>query len=291
MKTKIYEKLKGYGSYDFLIVNSVEPSRILDRVSKFDVPVLAVMHNPTLLIQNENYRKFFDNPERNIIVLAMHVSKYLKDNGISSDWVFPSYFGDISFSNHSEKIVFCVQGVVEFSRRNYQALLESVKKIIKKGYDNFIVKIVGGIVSPDLNKLKKIISENKLQNYFDIIEGDLPYDTYLKQIGESDYLLPLIDEESTNYYSSFTKISTSVPISIGMGVVPIIIDELARLYNIENCSLMYSNGDLTSSLEKAIDLKQNKQIKLNTLVKKKGCEFLNISSANLENSINKITAN
>ena len=76
-----------------------------------------------------------------------------------------------------------------------------------------------------------------------------------------------------------------------MGVVPIIIDELARLYNIENCSLMYSNGDLTSSLEKAIDLKQNKQIKLNTLVKKKGCEFLNISSANLENSINKITAN
>ena len=62
VKTKIYEKLKGYGSYDFLIVNSVEPSRILDRVSKFDVPVLAVMHNPTLLIQNENYRKFFDNP-------------------------------------------------------------------------------------------------------------------------------------------------------------------------------------------------------------------------------------
>ena len=107
-----------FQKYDIVIANSIEPADVLRRVAASHAPTLAVLHNADLVAEGP-YQRFLAGPRRTPIVLARHVSEAI-DPGGSVQWIAPVYLGGVAEVPHSGGPTrLCVQGNVEFARRNY----------------------------------------------------------------------------------------------------------------------------------------------------------------------------
>jgi len=240
--------------YDILVWNSIEPEKHLDLVSNVHAPTLAIIHNGSRLLSTE-YKNFFNDKNRQALVLSPHLQDYIANNGLTTNWIFPSYFSDIPHSGQHKSVSFCVQGKMEFKRRNYMSMIKATKSIVRnKESKSFHVKYIGKSDSFEGFLLRSLIKLYGLTDYTRYSNQVSLYKEYLKELSVSDFLCPLIDD-SKKYRSYYCeKASSSIPISIGNGIIPILHEKFAKLYHLENIAVCYSNSKLENALRDALNL-------------------------------------
>ena len=254
------ERFERYRSYDFVIVNSIEPKKKwLSRAERIACPMLAILHNARLYNTDEEYEKFFLDKNRKLVVLGKHINQYLKDV-VDSWWIAPIYLTDSYFDQNNMETTFCVQGAIQYNRRNYLSLLQAVERFHTETNHKIKIKLVGGIVNADNQQFDLDIHQRDITHFFEIIKGDVSYETYFKFIGTSDFLLPLLDNTLPDYQKYVVdKMTTSIPISIGLNVIPIVHKQFAKIYEIKQSSVCYENGELYDAMRKALNMSKEEK--------------------------------
>ncbi|OGQ92972.1 MAG: hypothetical protein A2253_08325 [Deltaproteobacteria bacterium RIFOXYA2_FULL_55_11] len=249
---KQWVERRQFRDYDFLVLNSLEPKEILQQVSGIPIPIIAIIHNGSLIKNDPDYARFFTAPIRAPLVLAEHISRFLSDTLIAR-WVWPAQTLDQVKAQRQGKICFCVQGNMEFDRRNYDSLLDDVEQLTSSNVRNFHVMIIGRNDTKEGLIFKKQVRNRKLDSFFTFSKGEVPYKDYYDSIASAHFILPLIDTTRSEYRPYFfEKGSTSLCIALSLGIVPIIHKQLACIYGIEDQSITYEDNGLAHALEQAL---------------------------------------
>ena len=248
----VKEFLTKYRAYDFVIMNSLEPKQWLQRAAALDAPTLALLHDAHVYQHDDDYKRYFAKRNRKIIVLWKHLADYLS-SVVDAYCCSPVYFGETSIQKVENAATFCAQGVIQYCHRNYPALLTALEELTRTGDAGFLVRIVGGIGTADLEKFLKESHVKQVDSFIELIKGDISYHAYLSAIGSSHFLLPLLDTTHSDYLPfQEDKMTTSIPCSVGLGAIPIIHQDFAKTYGIEAAAITYENGGLSDAMRRAI---------------------------------------
>jgi glycosyltransferase involved in cell wall biosynthesis len=239
--------------YDLLVINSMEPAWIPERLSAVRTPILGVMHNTELLDEDAAYRAFFSSVRRQPLVLWRHIAANVAREGRSIGWVSHVYFGDHPPVRADGPTTFAVSGNVEFHRRNYDALLDAGASLVADGMP-FRVRIIGRSNSPDGEELRRRIDARGLASVFEFSAGEIKHEAFFDLIAGSDFVLPLVDPSTERLRPYFeTKLASSIPFAVGLGTPLVLHRELAAAYGVERCGLTHEDGELATAMRRALE--------------------------------------
>ncbi len=253
--TRAWLKLRSLAGYDFVVATSIEPKPVLRTLERIRVPLLGVVHNGVLLEEDDEYRAFFQSSRRVPVTLARHVAESCPP-GFGTRWVAPIMMADGPELASANWRRFCVQGRVDFKRRNYWSLLDAVSLLVQEGVPEFEVVLIGGDRDLDGLRLRRAIRQRGLENRITqpIVDG-FSYSDSLEGIASSGFVLPLVDTTSPVFAPYFQdKISSSVSMALGVGRIPIIHQHLAEVCGLESLSITYRDGDLAAAMRRALEL-------------------------------------
>jgi hypothetical protein len=259
---RVRETLQRYRKYDFVVMNTVDEHKdyLLPRMSSISRPTLAIFHTTSRYRQDPDYVAYFAKKHRQMVVLGKHVAESLSDV-IQAHWILHCYQGEQHFQQKNPRTTFCVQGLIEYFRRNYHSLIEAVAQLRDEGMTNFIVRLIGGSAqTQDHKAFTREIRHRKLTSFFEFTDGDVPYSQYFSTIGTSDFLLPLLDMTTPEYRLYATqKVTSSLAISLGLSIIPVLHQEFAKAYQIDGPSIVYENGALASAMCQAMMMDVNEK--------------------------------
>jgi hypothetical protein len=239
--------------YDLLIVNSMEPASIPERLSRLATPVLGVMHNTELLADDATYRAFFARPRRLPLVLGRHIAAHFARDGQPMGWISHVYFGQPEPARTDGPTTFAVCGNVEFHRRNYDALLTAASELVAGGMP-FRISIIGRSADADGLTLRREIEARGLVSAFEFTPGEIPHPAFFDLLAGADFVLPLIDRSTERLRPYFeTKVASSIPFAIGLGVPLVLHRDLAAVYDVGSCGLTHEEGELAGAMRRAIE--------------------------------------
>ena len=254
------DRIGGLGSlvfsarrYELVIVNSMEPTSNGDRAASLRKPILGTMHNTELLTSERSYRDFFSAPNRLPLVLGRHIAKHFAGEGDQLRWVAHVYFGTVERRRREGgPTIFAVSGNVEFTRRNYASLLDSLDELAHEGAAAR-VRIVGRSTNRDGRKLRAEIERRGLSPYVDLSPAETTHPEFFQLVADSDFVLPLIDHSDDHLQPYFeSKLASSIPFATGLGVPLVLHDDLAAAYDVGPCGVRYEDGGLTEAMRLAI---------------------------------------
>ena len=196
--------------------------------------------------------------------------------------VNPHYFGDVRITPKNKDITnFVTIGAIRNKRKDNNMIVDSAYALIKKGFKNFKITVIGKGHIKDLPK--------ELHPYFHI-KGRLSFDKMYKEIENADFVLTAYDENNPSHIRYNTSgTSGSFQLVYGFLKPCIITEAFAKIngFNNENAILYKNKDNYTDAFERAINLstieyasmQQNLKIYVDTLY--------NESLLNLKNLINK----
>jgi hypothetical protein len=279
--------LKRFREYRIVIWNSIEPVQLVKWIPDVSVPTLVVVHNPHFLKRAPAYRRRFAKQCWTPILLApwaVNRNSWLRQPVA----VFPAYFcGGRPASVDKvgqQQCTFCVQGSLEFHRRNYAALLHSATELQRRGR-HFKIMVNGSLRSPDYVRFRESALEAGLIGLFDFpCEPHLSYREFFDRLGRVAFICALLDHTRDSYSAYFTnKASSFFPISLGAGIVPIVHRDLAQLYGIEDGALTHGDGDLFAAMDAALSLSESALAKLQARLRHRRQKLLEDSVSSLRN--------
>jgi len=276
--------------YQLLIVNSMEPPANLERLEGVRTPILGVVHNTELLSTDPAYRAFFHNPRRRPLVLGRHIASHMAAIGPAPSWVLHVEFGRPEPRHEAGPTTFAVSGNVEFHRRDYAGLLDAVAELLAEGTP-VRVRIIGRSTNRDGQKLRATLEERGLAHAFELSPAEIEHDEFFGLVAGSDFLLPLIDRriDALRPYLE-SKLASSIPFAVGLGV-PLVIDrELADAYGVASCGVRYENGALAAAMRTAIASSQRDRDGWKAAIEATRTEILEASLANLREAIAAVRA-
>jgi hypothetical protein len=274
--------------YDLLIMNSIEPEPALEAAKRIDLPTLAVVHNAHLAGSDGPYATFLADPCHAPLFLGRHVGSQTAQD--LPAWVAPVFLGEVRAEPDSAdtRTVLCVQGNVDYARRDYSALLDAVAGVAADRSD-FVVRIVGRSGGRDGRDLRAKVEDRALADRFTFNAGEVSHRTYLTQVGTADFILPLVDDRSpgpARYLAD--KITSSMSMSVGLGVIPIADARLAALYGVEDAAVCHGPGGLPGAIRTALDLVRADRARRVALLGRVRADLLAASVANLGSAIERL---
>lgn len=184
--------------------------------------------------------------------------------------------------------IFAVSGNVEFTRRDYDALLEAASTLDGERLP-FLIRIIGRSTSRDGKALRATVEAKGLTNRFEFSPGEIDHPKFFRLLADSDFSLPLLDT-SRDVFRAYleTKLASSVPFAIGLGV-PIVANEaLVRAYGIDGTGPEYQDGDLTEAMRRAIASTDEERSGWRLALERKRDAILELSLANLRAAISAV---
>ena len=157
------------------------------------IEFIGVIHDLSKL-KNSFTQKLINRKIKKYFVL----NDYLKDNSINNISVesfYPVFFPDFKNIPLNKKVGefwVCIPGNVEFSRRDYKSLVESLKK--NKINDNvkFILLGSSGHFNSDADELMDKIKNLSLEKYFIFFDDFVPEELFHSYAIQCDLIMPLI---------------------------------------------------------------------------------------------------
>lgn len=204
----------------------------------------------------------------------------IKYNNKNLPFISPIYFGNYELRNHilnKTKEFICVGGSLQDNLRNLDLLFKSINHLIEDGITNFKVIFVGTI---EKNLETWLNAENRP---FIDIRGFLPFDEMNQTIINSDFLMYNTDD-TVNEYSKYLTlgITGSYSLNIAFAKPSLIYDELAKAYDLADCSLTYTDN-LYEVMKKAIEFPQSEYDTMQEKLVVKNQELQQQSRENLKN--------
>jgi glycosyltransferase involved in cell wall biosynthesis len=274
--------------YDLLIVNSMEPARIPERLARVRTPILGVVHNTELLTEDAGYRAFFSSSRRQPLVLWRHIAERVGRGGRAIGWISHVYFGEPEPIRADGPTTFAVSGNVEFHRRDYEALLAAAAELVAEAVP-FRVRIIGRSNEADGQELRRRIDARGLADVFEFSPGEIPHPVFFGLVAGSDFVLPLIDPSVERLRPYFeTKLASSIPFAIGLRVPLVMHHALAAAYGIERCGPTYDDGQLAGAMRRAIESGTEERSRWRAEIETKRTEILAASVRNLSEAISAV---
>lgn len=289
------EYLRKYRKYDFLILNTIDPPKaVLQQFAKSHIPTLGIMHNASQYRKDQNFKQYFNfHPRSRMLVLDEYVAEYLADV-THAHWFSPCYQGRIQrlTTSHPNRTIFCVQGLIEYCRRNYQSLIEAAAQLRDQGMTNFTIRLIGGACqSPNYQQFTHDIEQRGLRAFFEFTTGDVPYQIYFANIQTSNFLLFLLDTTTPEYSAYATeKVSSSLAMSLGLGILPVVHQQFSTIYGLGHSSITYENGLLAGAMHTALSLHANEKEQKHQELQAIQRRLLQQSEDNIKTAIHDILA-
>lgn len=276
--------------YDLTIANSIEPADVLHTALSLPGPMLAVVHNASLLSTEPQYAAFFDTARRAPIVLSRHIARYLGPDW-NSEWIAPIYFGEVPPpSERSDTVNFCVQGNFAFDRRNYDSLLTGAEQLMSAGQVGFKITFVGSSDTPDGRAFRARLARSAASGAAEFSPSGIPYREFYSAVAGADFILPLVDTSTPSQaYYYVDKATTSLMMSIGLGVPPILHSRLAQLYDLGDAGICYENGRLGEAMSEALALRSDDTARLRGRLAQRRESLLAESVANLRRAVEAVS--
>jgi glycosyltransferase involved in cell wall biosynthesis len=147
---------------------------------------------------------------------------------------------------------FAVSGNVEFSRRNYDSLLDAVAELVAEGTP-VRIRIIGRSTSRDGLTLRADIERRGLADAFELSSGEVSHPEFFQRFADCDFVLPLIDHSAERLQAYLeSKLASSIPFAVGLGVPLVLHRDLAAAYGVEPCGIGYVDGGLAEAMRTAI---------------------------------------
>lgn len=241
------------GGYDLVVYNSIEPVRLLQLIQKIGArAALGVIHNGILTRSDPRYRALLAQPGFGLLALERFVSeKYL---GTPKRAIYP-YFLSSQELPKAQKALFCVQGTFDYNRRNYETLLTALREFKERGETGIAVRFIGNVRSNDFHHFVSRCQEFGVEPMVEFLRGGHDYRSYFAQIAECSFLLPLLEPGVSAIQPYFdSTASSSVTMGVGLGVIPLVHEELAELYGLHDASVTYGSRSLYQAMSEATRL-------------------------------------
>ena len=274
--------------YDAMILNSAEPEGLLRKFFRTRRRFIATVHNGELLQKNETYAHAVRTMRILPLVLAAFISRRCFGNDRRA--FYPYYFGHVMQNKCPNRlsIFFVFREVSNSRRRNYISLLNALVEAKRDGVNNFRVEMIGEIRGTDYELFYEYATEAGVAHYLIQKGGGHQYSEYLSSICSADFILPLLDKGSSAYMPYFRfKQTSSIAISIGLGIIPVLDPGLADLYGLGSCAIRCGQG-LYNGLRQAMELTTADRIKLRKNLTNIREHFLTISVSNLKTALEEL---
>jgi hypothetical protein len=210
---------------------------------------------------------------------------------MTAEWVGPVYFGDVPRpTERPHDVEFCVQGNFAFDRRNYDSLLAASEQLIDSGRTGFKVSFVGSSDTPDGEAFRTRLAKSTAGTLMQFTAPGIPYRDFYRMLAASDFILPLVDSSTPlyeNYYMD--KATTSLMISIGLGVLPVLHSGLAQVYELSDAAICYENGQLADGMLRGMDIAPDDAARLRARLAARREAVLAESVANLRRAVDAVS--
>ena len=230
-----------------------------------------------LVLHNKKNLEKYDLNFNNIVVLK----KFNKNLPFYE--INPHYFGDYEYHVKSNITNFVTAGNNLKQKKNFDLLINCVKKLLLNNIFNFHITIIGN----GYKNLTNFVSKTNLIKYI-TFTGRISYSLMYKYIAKNDFFLPLLDP---NIHRSYLKDLTTGSFQLSYGFnIPLIIEKtFADAYNFNNNnSIVYNqNEDFYNKLKEAININKEKYKKIKEGLKIKTKEIEINSINNLKKILNK----
>jgi hypothetical protein len=223
-------------------------------------------------------------------VLWRHVSAYLAPEW-KSEWIAPVYLGDVPHpTERSDRVNFCVQGNIAFDRRNYESLVAATEQLLGAGESSFRITFVGRSDTPDGLAFRARLARSAASAVTDFTAPSIPYRDYYSILAGSDFILPLVDTSTPEYsYYFVDKATSSLAVTIGLGVVPVLQSRLAQLYEVSDSGICHEDGQLAEAMSQALVLGSKETLRLREGLAKRREALLAETVANLRRAVEAVS--
>ena len=194
--------------------------------------------------------------------------------------VNPHYFGEVELSPKNDITNFIMVGVLKGRRRNHQLLVNTVGELIKSGYTNFKITVIG---KGSLNDVSE-----KIKNYFDI-KGNADFETLYKEMEKADFFLPMLDGENPEHDRYVTTgTSGSFQLIYGFRKPCLLMEKFAKYhgFNMENSIVYHKNSAFLNAMISAINMSKEDYQKLQENMKSLEKEIFESSLNNMKSLVN-----
>ena len=189
---------------DAVVFNSIEPERNRKVFNAVKAKrKIAVIHNPKRFSLRKN-----DNED--FFVISKTVFEAFKDALPLSGYLLPffkPYPSEPSVKN-SGKTMIGIQGLIDFRRRDYNFLVKLAITLKKQGISNVLFNIIGANNKKGGKKLRDMIREDALSEYFRLHEK-LVDKAFYSEIETCDLLMPLLGPLQESYLKEKTSATLS----------------------------------------------------------------------------------
>ena len=277
--------------YDVVIANSIDIGHYYQSFLRYvNKPMLTVLHNGYALIAKSEYEALRNESKFSVVVLSKHIQTFLAQHEIASYPIHATLrlkAGSLDDCRKHES-TFCIQGYINFDRRNYDSLLEAASKLKEENVQcNF--KIVGRLGRSSRTMQRKL-AELGVSEYFTFVGDAESYLDFYRAIGSCRFLLVLVDDSRMIYSPFFEdKCTSSLGVSLGLDVIPIVNRRLAEAYDIADCSVLYESDDVYSGIVSALSCESKKIDSLANNMKRTRQKFADDSEIEFRKAIDSAT--
>lgn len=246
----------GKERFDLVVFNTFEGREVLRCARDIlrHTPVLAFIHNGSLVCNLKEYEPYLRDPRCRLLVLAPHIGEYFAHLA-PANTVTPVFFFDRpvpSIPPTAGRRRFCVQGHFDLGRRHYELLLQSLKDLRGEGREDFEVYVMGRSLDRRFRDFDRRVREAGLASQVRYSWKGIGYRSYYRLLNSMDFILPLISPEShPTYFKS--KSTSSIAAAVGFNAVPVTHERLAQLYSLGDSAITYTT-DLKSAMRRALEM-------------------------------------
>lgn len=244
-------------SYDLMVVNTFQREGVANWLDVLGKPVLGVVHNPKVFLERPRCTRLVREGRAGIVTLAPHVTAWMMQQA-------PRLYGGVGTITSifpqapipptpGERRRLSIPGAVNFAGRNYPDVVAAIPALLADvDRASFEIAVVGG--GADRPELERMVQEAGYDDLFSFAPldsgGFVETGTYYKALAQSSFILPVLPELRADFRTH--KITSAVPVSIGIGVPSVVDRWTATVYGAP--AVTYPAGQLALGLRDAVRL-------------------------------------